>query len=125
MKRIIETNLAPTPIGAYSQAVSCMGETIFISGQIALNLDRQMVGSDIESQTEQTIKNLVGILKSQGLTLDNVVKTTCLLSDMANFPKFNEVYGRFFGESKPARATFGVVELPLKALVEIEAIAVK
>lgn len=125
MKRIIETNLAPTPIGAYSQAVSCMGETIFISGQIALNLNRQMVGSDIESQTEQTIKNLEGILKSQGLTLDNVVKTTCLLSDMSNFPKFNEVYGRFFGESKPARATFGVVELPLKSLVEIEAIAVK
>ncbi len=125
MKRIIETNLAPTPIGAYSQAVSCMGETIFISGQISLNLDRQLVGTDIESQTEQTIKNLEGILKSQGLTLDNVVKTTCLLSDMANFTKFNEVYGKFFGESKPARATFGVVELPLKALVEIEAIAVK
>jgi 2-iminobutanoate/2-iminopropanoate deaminase len=125
MKRLIETDKAPIPIAPYSQAVEAQGTFIFISGQIALGLDGQIVGDDILSQTEQTIKNLSAILESQGLSLDNIVKTTCLLSDMNNFADFNKVYEQYFGVSKPARATYGVVELPRKVLVEIEAIAVK
>jgi 2-iminobutanoate/2-iminopropanoate deaminase len=84
-----------------------------------------MVEGGIEEQTEQVMKNIGAILKEAGLNYANVVKTTCLLSNMDNFAAFNQVYARYFTENMPARATYGVVKLPLGALVEVELIACK
>lgn len=124
MKQIIETDNAPQPIGPYSQAVIAEGRFIFVSGQIPLNPDGTLTVMDIRSQTRQAILNIKAILESAGATLDNVVKTTVLLTDLENFSEMNEVYNEFFGSSKPARAAYQVARLPKDVLIEIEAIAV-
>ncbi|PIE84094.1 MAG: reactive intermediate/imine deaminase [Bacteroidia bacterium] len=123
MKDIIATTQAPGAIGPYSQAVKVNG-LLFISGQVPINpAEGKIVATDIQGQTEQVMKNLGAILKEAGMDFSNVVKTTCLLSDMDNFAAMNEVYGKYFTREQPARAAFAVVKLPLGALIEIEAVA--
>lgn len=125
MKRIISTPHAPSAIGPYSQAVE-VGGTLFISGQIPLDPQTmKIVEGGIQEQTEQVLKNIGAILSEAGYEYSEVVKSTCLLSDMSNFKSMNEVYGRFYAENPPARAAFAVKELPMGVLIEIETIAVK
>ena len=125
MKKIVNTEKAPKAIGPYSQAVEANG-ILFISGQIPINPETgKLVEGGIKEQTEQVMKNIGEILKAAGLSYTNVVKSTCLLSDMDNFAAMNEVYGHYYTSEMPARAAYGVVKLPLGALIEIETIAVK
>ena len=125
MKRIIATNKAPQAIGPYSQAVEVNG-TLYISGQVPLIPDTMKIAEGgITEQTEQVMRNIEAILKAAGYAFSDVVKSTCLLSDMANFKAMNEVYGKYYAENPPARAAFAVKELPLGVLIEIETIAVK
>ena len=125
MKKIINTPNAPAAIGPYSQAVM-VGDTLYISGQVPVDpAVGKVVEGGIEAQTEQVLKNIGAILKEAGLDYSNVVKTTCLLSDMDNFVAMNGVYATYFTKEMPARAAFGVVRLPLGAMIEIEAIAVR
>jgi len=123
-KTVISTDRAAGPFGGapYSQAIVANG-FVFTAGQIGAAADGSgMVGDTVEVQTEQVIANLKGILEAAGSSLDRVVKTTCFLSDLANFGAFNEVYRAHFGSDFPARSTFGV-SLPAGVLVEVEAIA--
>jgi 2-iminobutanoate/2-iminopropanoate deaminase len=125
MKKIIITSKAPSAIGPYSQAVVA-NDTLYISGQIPVNPETgKIVEGEIAEQTVQVFKNIEAILHEAGYSFKDVVKSTCLLSDMSNFKSMNEVYSGFYPDSKPARATFAVKELPLGALIEIETIAVK
>lgn len=124
MKKIFFTDKAPKAVGPYSQAVEANG-TLYISGQIPINPETGEMPEGIKEQTEQVMKNIGAILEAAGYTYENVVKSTCLLSDMDNFQAMNEVYGSYYKENPPARAAFGVVKLPLGALIEIETIAVK
>ncbi len=124
MKKIIHTENAPKAIGPYSQAIEING-MLFISGQIPVNPATGTVVEGIEAQTEQVMQNIGAILKEAGYDYCDVVKSTCLLSDMANFKAMNEIYGKYYSENPPARAAFAVRELPLGVLVEIETIAVK
>lgn len=123
MKEIIQTEHAPQAIGPYSQAVRANG-LIFASGQIPIDPQTgEFVAGGIEEQTEQVLKNLTAVLEAAGSSLFNVVKTTVFLVDMQEFKAMNEVYGRFFKEQPPARATVEAARLPRDARVEIEAIA--
>lgn len=125
MKRIVQTANAPAAIGPYSQAVEVNG-TLYISGQIPLDPQTmKIVDGGIQEQTEQVMKNIGAILNEVGYSYSNVVKSTCLLSDMANFKSMNEVYGKYYPANAPARAAFAVKELPMGALIEIETIAAK
>ncbi|MEI8112734.1 MAG: RidA family protein [Bacteroidia bacterium] len=125
MKRVIQTANAPAAIGPYSQAIET-GGTLYISGQIPLDpVTLKIVEGGIQEQTEQVMKNIGAILKEAGYDYTDVVKSTCLLSDMVNFKALNEVYGRFYTENQPARAAFAVKELPMGVLIEIETIASK
>lgn len=125
MKQIISTQKAPAAIGPYSQAVEVNG-TLYISGQLPINHETgKIVEGGISEQTEQVMKNISVILTAAGYGFYNVVKSTCLLSDMANFQGMNKVYGSYYSENPPARAAFAVKELPLCALIEIETLAVK
>ncbi|HCC48883.1 MAG TPA: reactive intermediate/imine deaminase [Elusimicrobia bacterium] len=125
MKKIISTKNAPAAIGPYSQAAEA-GGLIFISGQLPIDpATGAMAPAEIKAQTEAVIKNLEGILKSEGLSLDNILKTTVFMADLGQFAQMNEVYGRFFSANPPARATVEVKALPKAALVEIEAIAAR
>ncbi len=125
MKKIINTDKAPKAIGPYSQAVEANG-ILFISGQVPLDpATAKLVEGGIKEQTEQVMKNIGAILEAAGLSYANVVKSTCLLSDMDNFAAMNEVYARYYTSEMPARAAYGVVRLPLGALIEIETIAVR
>jgi 2-iminobutanoate/2-iminopropanoate deaminase len=125
MKKIISTEKAPKAIGPYSQAVMNNG-MLFISGQVPIDPSTsKIVEGGIAEQTHQALKNLGAILKEAGYDYSDVVKTTCLLSTMDNFPEMNAVYATYFPQDPPARATYGVVKLPVGALVEIEAVAVK
>ena len=124
MKKIIYTENAPKAIGPYSQAVEING-TLYISGQVPVNPKTGDIPEGIKAQTEQVMKNIGAILEAAGYSYENVIKSTCLLSDMANFKAMNEVYGSYYKEDPPARAAYGVVQLPLGALIEIETIAVK
>ena len=125
MKRIIQTVHAPSAMGPYSQAIET-GGTLYISGQIPLDpVTMKIVEGGIQEQTEQVLKNIGAILKEAGYDYGDVVKSTCLLSDMVNFKAMNEVYGRFYSENPPARAAFAVKELPMGVLIEIETIAAK
>jgi 2-iminobutanoate/2-iminopropanoate deaminase len=125
MKKTISTTNAPAAIGPYSQAIEANG-TLYVSGQIPIDpATGKLVEGDIQEQTHRVLKNMSAILEAAGYSLNDVVKTTCLLADMDNFKSFNEVYATYFTSNKPARATFGVVKLPLGAMVEIDAIAVK
>ncbi|MBO5395954.1 MAG: RidA family protein [Clostridia bacterium] len=122
MMEYICTENAPKAIGPYSQAVKA-GNILFTSGQIPLDpVSGEIVGSDIEAQTERICENLKAVLCEAGVTFDKVIKTTCFLSDMADFAKFNEVYAKYF-VSKPARSCVAVKTLPKNVLAEIEVIA--
>lgn len=119
----IQTPNAPAAIGPYAQAVVCDG-WIFCSGQIPLDpANMELVGGDVAHQTEQVFRNLRAVLEAAGAGLDRVVKTTVFLSDMDLFGPMNEVYGRHFGDHRPARATVAVRTLPKNVDVEIECIA--
>ena len=123
MREIIQTDQAPHAIGPYSQAIKTNG-LVFASGQIPTDPGTgQFVQGGIEEQTEQVLKNLAAVLKAAGSGLDRVVKTTVFLADMQEFGAMNEVYGKFFKEDPPARATVEAARLPRDARVEIEAIA--
>lgn len=125
MKKIFHTDKAPAAIGPYSQAVEVNG-ILYISGQLPIDPSTaKVVEGDISVQTEQVMKNIGAVLDAAGYSFADVVKSTCLLSDMANFKAMNEVYGKYYAENPPARAAFAVKELPLGALIEIETIAVK
>lgn len=125
MKKIIHTSNAPAAIGPYSQAVEANG-MLFISGQVAIDPQTgKVVEGDIAGQTEQVMKNIGAILKEAGYGFPDVIKSTCLLSNMSNFAVMNAVYGKYYSENHPARAAFAVKELPLDVLVEIETIAAK
>lgn len=125
MKKVIYTEQAPKAIGPYSQAIEKNG-FLYISGQVPIDpATSTIVEGGIKEQTERVMKNIGAILNAAGYEYQDVVKCTCLLSDMANFGIMNEIYGKFFTENCPARAAYGVVKLPLGALIEIEVIAAK
>lgn len=125
MKKIIATENAPKAIGPYSQAVEA-GGFIFASGQIPLVPQTgEIIAGGIEAQAEQVLKNLCAVLEAAGSSLDKVVKTTVYLTDIGDFAKLNEVYGKFFVNDCPARVCVEVSNLPKGALVEIDVIAVK
>ena len=124
MKERIQTDHAPQAIGPYSQAIKA-GGFLFASGQIPIDPQTgQFVPGDIAEQTEQVLKNLSAVLRAGGSSLDRVVKTTVFLADMDEFARMNEVYGKYFAENQPARATVQAARLPRDARVEIDAIAV-
>lgn len=119
----ISTEKAPAAIGPYSQGVVVNG-LLFASGQIALSPETgELVGSTIEEQAEQVMKNVGALLTAAGTDFDHVVKTTCFLDDIADFAKFNAVYAKLFGEKLPARSAVGIDKLPKGALIEVEVIA--
>ena len=125
MNTPIHTPNAPAAIGPYSQAVQT-GNMLFISGQIPIDpATGAFAGNDITTQTRQSLTNIKAILAEAGADMSNVVKTTVLLADIADFAAMNAVYAEYFTENKPARAAFAVKDLPRGALVEIEAIAAK
>lgn len=124
MKKVIATLAAPGAIGPYSQAIET-GAFVFASGQIPINPADGSIPGGIKAQTLQAISNVTAILNEAGLTLDNVVKTTVYLADMADFQAMNEVYGEAFSAPYPARSAVAVRELPKKVLVEIEVLAVR
>lgn len=125
MKKIISTSNAPAAVGPYSQAVEVYG-TLYISGQIPLDpISGNIVEGGIKEQTLRVMKNIEAILDEAGYTLENVVKSTCLLANIEDFQAMNAVYSEFYKENLPARAAFAVKDLPKGALVEIETMAVK
>jgi 2-iminobutanoate/2-iminopropanoate deaminase len=124
MKKIISTSDAPAALGPYSQAVR-VGSTIYCAGQIPLDpKSGQIVAGGIDVQTRRVMDNITAILKAEGLTCDNVVKTTIFLADLGDFQSVNEIYGSYFKQAPPARSTVQVAALPKGARVEIETIAV-
>lgn len=127
VRRIIQTDNAPTPVGPYNQAIAASGEIIFVSGQIALDPNSgTLVGEgNVAVQTQQCLENLKAVLAAAGATMTNVVKTSVFLKDMNDFSTVNGVYASYFDETTaPARACVEVARLPKDVLVEIECIAV-
>lgn len=123
MKKHVVTDQAPKPIGPYSQGVIANG-LLFVSGQIPIDpATDQLVEGGIEAQTEQVLKNLMGILREVKIGPENVVKTTVFLKDLADFPKMNDVYARYLGKEPPARSTIQAAALPKGVAVEIDLIA--
>ena len=123
-KTAIHTENAPAAIGPYSQAIKA-GNTIYVSGQLPIDPKTgEFAGEDIESQTRQSLTNVQNILREAGADMENVVKTTVLLADIADFAAMNGVYAEFFSAPFPARAAFQVAALPKAAKVEIEVVAV-
>jgi len=121
----IETDKAPAAIGPYSQA-TVFGDLIFTSGQVPLSpVSGEIVGDDISTQTEQVMKNIEGLLDAAGSDFSHVLKTTCFITDMADFSAMNEIYSSYFTGSMPARSCVAVKQLPRNVLVEIETIALK
>ena len=124
LREIIATDQAPRAIGPYSQAIRA-GNLLFCSGQIPIDPSTgEFVSGGVAEQTEQVMRNLSAVLSAGQSSLKQVVKTTVFLADMDDFTAMNEVYGRFFGENPPARATVQAARLPRDAKVEIEAIAI-
>jgi 2-iminobutanoate/2-iminopropanoate deaminase len=123
MKKIISTSEAPAAVGPYSQAVR-VGSTIYCAGQIPLDpKSGQIVPGDIGTQTRRVLDNIAAVLRSEGVSLENVAKTTIFLTDLSDFQTVNEIYGSYFKNQPPARSTVQVSALPKGANVEIEAIA--
>jgi len=121
---IVATDSAPAAIGPYSQG-QVVGNFVFTAGQIPLDpASMDVDGEDIETQTERVMKNLDAVLQAAGSSLSQVVKTTCFLVDLNDFQAFNAIYGRWFGDHKPARSTVQVAKLPRGVLVEVECVAV-
>lgn len=125
MKSPLHSVHAPDPIGPYSQAIRA-GEFVFLSGQIGIDPETGKIAGDTAAeQAAQVLKNIKAILTAASLTVDHVVKTTIFLASMDDFPAVNEVYGEFFHTEPPARSTVQAARLPMNALVEIEAIAMR
>jgi 2-iminobutanoate/2-iminopropanoate deaminase len=123
MKQAISTKDGPQAIGPYSQAIKANG-FVFVSGQVAIDpATQQVLSGDVAAQTERVMKNLSGILKAAGSGLDKVVRSTVFLKNMGDFAAMNEVYGRHFTSTPPARSTVEVARLPKDVLVEIDVIA--
>src|ERR1700736_2719822 len=124
MKKIISTSDAPAALGPYSQAIR-VGSTIYCSGQIPLDpKSGQIVSGGIDAQTRRVLENITAVLKAEGLTFENIVKTTIFLVDLGDFQTVNEIYGSYFNQAPPERSTVQVAALPKGARVEIEVIAV-
>ncbi len=125
MKKIIFTDSAPLPVGPYSQATEVNG-MLFVAGQVPIDpLMGKLVEGGIEVQTRQVMENIGAILRAAGYSFSDVVKSTCLLADMADFNAMNSVYATYYPVNPPARVAFSVKQLPLGALIEIETLAVK
>lgn len=125
MRKIILTKDAPQPIGPFSQGIEQNG-LLFISGQLPVNPDdSSIVSGTIVEQTERVIENINAILSASGYSLKHVIKTTCLLKDMNDFRAMNAIYAKYFATEPPCRVTYQVAKLPLDALIEIDAIAMK
>jgi 2-iminobutanoate/2-iminopropanoate deaminase len=126
MKKIVSTPKAPSAIGPYNQATT-FDKLVFTSGQIALDpATMEIVAGSVQEQTKQVMENLKAVLEEAGSSFENVLKTTCYLSDMDNFVAFNEVYGQYFkSETAPARSTVAVKTLPKNVLVEVDVISYK
>ena len=123
MKKVIETRLAPAPVGPYSQAVEANG-FLFCSGQIAIDpATNSVLQGGVPEQTELVLKNISAVLDAAGMDFSNVIKTTIFLTSMSDFPVVNEIYGKAFKSAPPARSTVAVVGLPKGVQVEIEVIA--
>ena len=123
MREVIATHEAPQAIGPYSQAIRAQG-LIFTSGQVAIDPStQQVIVGDVSAQTNRVLKNLDAILQASGSTLGKVLRCTVFLKNMGDFAAMNEVYGRYFKESPPARSTVEVARLPKDVLVEIDVIA--
>lgn len=121
--KAVRSDAAPAPIGPYSQAVQS-GSLLFCSGQVALDpATGELSGNDASAQADVAMRNIGAVLKAGGCDYADVVKTTIFLVDMNDFAAVNEVYGRYFGQTKPARSTVAVAALPRGARVEIEVIA--
>ena len=122
-KKIIATPKAPAAIGPYSQAIR-IGDFLYTSGQISLDPETmEMITGDIEVETEKVLKNIEAILKEDGLNLNDIIKTTVYLTDLSEFGRMNQVYEKFFTDTKPARACVQVAALPKGAKVEIDVVA--
>lgn len=126
MRKIIQTNQAPAPVGPYNQGVVATGAMLFVAGQIPLDAATgELVGTTVAEQTEKSLQNLAAVVKAAGSDLSQVVKTSVFLKDMNDFAAMNEVYAQHFGdENAPARACVEVARLPKDVLVEIECIAI-
>jgi 2-iminobutanoate/2-iminopropanoate deaminase len=123
MRDAIATKEGPQAIGPYSQAIRANG-FVFVSGQVAIDpTTQQFIAGDVAAQTDRAIKNLAGILKAAGSSLQKVVRTTVFLKNIGDFAAMNEVYGKHFSSAPPARSTVEVARLPKDALVEIDAVA--
>lgn len=124
MTQKVETLDAPAAIGPYSQAVKSNGN-IYVSGQLPINTKTGAMPQNFEAQARQSLENILAILASEGLTMNNIVKTTVMLQNIADFNKMNAVYTEYFSGVYPARSAFQVAALPKGALIEIEAVACK
>ena len=124
-RRAVQTSNAPAAVASYSQAIDT-GALVFLAGQTGLDPSTgELVAGGLEAEAERVLLNITAVLDAAGLTMSDVVKTTCFLADMDDFAAFNAVYGRFVTDPPPARSTFAVKALPRGARVEIEAIAVR
>lgn len=122
MERIY-TKDAPEPVGPYSQAI-LHNDIVYLSGQIAIDPEtNEMSTGGIEEQTDRVLQNIRNVLQASGSSIGNVLKTTCYLANINDFAKFNEVYGKYFTDSCPARSTVEVSRLPKGALVEVDVVA--
>ena len=125
MRKIINTKKAPKAIGAYNQAV-LIGDTLYCSGQIGINpKTNQLIKSSIEEETKQVLENIIAILDSEEMTLNNVVKSSIFIKDMSQYTEINSIYSKYFTENFPSRETVEVSKLPKEANIEISIIAVK
>ncbi len=122
MRQTVSTPDAPAAVGPYSQAIRS-GDLLFTAGQVALRPDGTFVGGSVAEQTEQVMKNLAAVLKAAGVGFEAVVKSTCFLTDMADFEEFNRAYASYFTHEPPARSTVAVAALPKGARVEVELVA--
>jgi len=123
--RAIQTSAAPAAVASYSQAIDT-GQLVFLAGQIGLDpATGQIVDGGIEAEAERALRNIMAVLDAAGLSMSDVVKTTCFLADINDFASFNAVYAKFVADPPPARSTFAVAALPRGARIEIEAIAVR
>lgn len=124
MKKVIASPLAPKAVGPYSQAIEA-NDTLYVSGQLPIDGSTSKMAEGIEAQTRQSLDNLGHILREAGMDYSNVVKTTVLLDNIADFAAMNAVYATYFSSEMPARMCYEVAKLPMGALVEIDAVAVR
>jgi 2-iminobutanoate/2-iminopropanoate deaminase len=122
--RAVQAAGAPSALASYSQAID-IGTLVFVAGQVGIDVATGELEDGIAAQAERALRNVASILDAAGLTMADVVKTTCMLASIDDYPAFNAVYARFVGDPPPARAAYAVAALPRGALVEIEAIAVR